>query len=281
MDRKLLSAFGLKYNPFGPHVPVEGLCATPQIEHFAWRVDNLARDGGFALVTGDSGHGKSVALRLLRHRLSASTDLRVGVLSRPQSGVADFYRELGELFDVTLTPHNRWAGAKTLRRRWLAHIEQALYRPVLLVDEAQEMTDPTLTELRLLAADHLDAQMLLTVVLGGDLRLTHRFDSAALLPLGSRIRVRLNLTAATPAQLMDILQHLLAAAGNPTIMSDALKTTLCEHAMGNLRALAVMADELLAETISRQLDRLDEALFLDLYALPRPGKPRSTKPRKR
>ena len=48
---------------------------------------------GSRKVIGDASFGKSSAMRLLETRLSALVDLRVGVLSRPQSGVADFYRE--------------------------------------------------------------------------------------------------------------------------------------------------------------------------------------------
>jgi len=59
MNRKLLAVYGLKYNPFSQEVPTEALVATPQVEHFAWRVENLAREGGFALSTGAAGHGKS------------------------------------------------------------------------------------------------------------------------------------------------------------------------------------------------------------------------------
>ncbi|PPQ40803.1 hypothetical protein CCS01_00400, partial [Rhodopila globiformis] len=42
-------------------------------------------------------------------------DVTVGVISRPQANIADFYREMGELFGVELRPHNRWGGAKILR----------------------------------------------------------------------------------------------------------------------------------------------------------------------
>jgi hypothetical protein len=87
----------------------------------------------------------------------------VGVLSRPQSGTADFYRELGDLFGVTLTPHNRWAGSKALREKWLAHIESSLFRPVLIIDEAQEMKPIVLAELRLMSSMDLDARSVLTV----------------------------------------------------------------------------------------------------------------------
>ena len=59
-------------------------------------------------------------------------------------------------------------------RRWQAHIQSTLTRPVLLVDEAQEMQLSVLAELRLLASADLDSQILLTIVLAGDGRLAER-----------------------------------------------------------------------------------------------------------
>ena len=111
MNRKLLALYGLKFNPFAPELPTEALWIAPEVENFLWRIQfALVREGGFALLTGESGSGKSVILRLLSERLAAEPDLVVGAISRPQANVADFYRELGELFGVPLRPHNRWGG---------------------------------------------------------------------------------------------------------------------------------------------------------------------------
>jgi len=118
VNKKLLSLYGLKWNPFVPDVPVEALHVTARTESFCWRVEQLVGEGGFALVTAAPGMGKSVTLRLLAERLSGLRDVQLGILSRPQAGLADFYRELGELFGVDLHPHNRWGGAKLLRERW-------------------------------------------------------------------------------------------------------------------------------------------------------------------
>ena len=66
MNDPLLTPFGLKWNPFSPAVPTEALLATPAIEHFVRRIEkSQVTEGGFALVTGDPGMGKSVVLRLL------------------------------------------------------------------------------------------------------------------------------------------------------------------------------------------------------------------------
>jgi hypothetical protein len=72
VNKKLLALYGLKWNPFSPELPTEALRATAAIENFVWRIEQgLVREGGFALVTGDVGTGKSVTLRLLAERLGS------------------------------------------------------------------------------------------------------------------------------------------------------------------------------------------------------------------
>ena len=219
MNKKLLSLYSLKFNPFSPEVPTSALWRAPSIESFCWRIEQQTGEGGFALAVGDPGTGKSAALRILLERLSDLRDVVVGVLSRPQAAVADFYRELGHLFSVPLAPHNRWASAKALREKWLHHIDSSLFRPVLLIDEAQEMSSSALSELRLLSSTELDSRSILTTVLAGDHRLANRLEGADLLPIASRIRARLRTEALTPAQLLQYLNHLLKMAGNPKLMT--------------------------------------------------------------
>lgn len=265
MRKKLLSLYGLKWNPFSPDVPIEALYVPPPIEHFCWRLEQQVKDGGFALITGEPGTGKSVTLRLLAHRLKALPELVVGVLTRPQSGICDFYRELGELFAVPLAPHNRWGGFKALRQKWLSHLSSTLWRPALIIDEAQEMDPAVLSELRLLASTEFDSRSILTVVLAGDGRLLERFSHRDLLPIASRIRVRLNLEPQPPQQLAEYLDYVLTQAGNPRLVSSQLVSSLCEHAAGNYRTLCTMGAELLAAAAQREAPEIDEKLFFELF----------------
>ena len=71
----------------------------------------------------------------------------------------------------------------------------------------------------MLASIDLDSKLLLTVALAGDARLAAKLSRDELLPLGSRIRVRLALEPSSSEQLAALLRHALAAAGNPRLMT--------------------------------------------------------------
>jgi len=241
------------------------------------RVEVGLADGGFALLTGDPGTGKSIALRLLTERLKPLPNVIVGTIEHPQSRTSDFYRELGDLFGVSLNNHNRWAGFKALRARWSEHVASTRMRPVLILDEAQEALTPVLCELRILASKDLDSKQLLSVIFAGDARLPERLRAPELLPLGSRIRRRLLLEYASRDELLACLEHLLDAAGNPSLMTQELKATLVEHSAGNYRVLMNLADELLSVALDRDLPRLDEKLYFDVYAQAAKPKPSARK----
>lgn len=272
-EKQLLGLYGLKWNPFLAALPAEALWPLPGAEPFAHRLEALVTHGGFALVTGDPGHGKSKTLQWLAGRLTRLPDVTVGVMERPQNRLGDFYRELGELFGVPLTPANRYGGFRALRARWRAHCEATLFRPVLLVDEAQELASECLTELRLLTSTRFDSESLLFTLLCGDQRLPERFRTPELLPLGSRIRARLPLGPLAPEELQAYLMFSLEQAGAPQLCTPELVQALVTHAAGNLRVLTGMAAELLSAAAERNLPRLDEALYFQVLAPP-------TKPRR-
>ena len=268
--KKLHALWGLKWNPFTPELPAEALLTTAPIDHFACRVEQLVQEGGFALISGESGTGKSVALRIVAHRLGRLRDVVVGVVERPQSKSADFYRELGDIFSVKLRPSNRWGGFRALRERWKTHVAATRIKPVLLVDEAQEMEPSVLSDLRILSSSDFDSTSLLTVILSGDGRLLELLRREELVPLGTRIRTRLHTEPASREELVTLLSHALSKAGNATLMTPELMDTLVDHAAGNYRVLITMCADLLAHGMVREVERLDEKLYLEVYQPTRP-----------
>jgi type II secretory pathway predicted ATPase ExeA len=125
----------------------------------------------------------------------------------------------------------------------------------------------------LLSSTQFDSRAVLTVVLAGDGRLAEKLRHVDLRPLDSRIRLRLPMDVATGEELNACLNHLLEQAGNPTLMTEALKSAICDHALGNYRAMTTIAATLLTVALERDLHQLDEKLYFEVFA-PEGRKPR-------
>ena len=282
MNRKDLAQVALKWDPFANEIPLEGAHVSPRVEAFIWRIEHsLVPEGGYAWLRGEPGNGKSTGLRIVEDRIRRSADVVVGSLQRPSSGVADLYREMGDLFGMELRPHNRWCGFKTLRERWQAHIESTTVRPVLLIDEAQDFSSAVLNELRFLASTRLDSRIILAVIFAADSRFEEKLQEPDLVPMAGRIRIRLHLERLTPEELMAHLKHLLTSAGNAKLMTPELMKAICDHSLGNLRAMTSLCAELLAAAIQSDRGQLDEQLFLDLNKTAQAARTNARRPRLR
>ena len=94
------------------------------------------------------------------------------------------------------------------------------------------------------------------------------------------------LDAEPPDALGTMLRHLLATAGNASLMTEELQRTVCEHATGNRRVLMHLCNELLVLAVAKNAKRLDESLYLELTSADqRPSRvsagPSRTKPARR
>ena len=113
-----------------------------------------------------------------------------------------------------------------------------------------------------------DSRTLSSLVLAGDARLAAKLRREELLPLGSRIRTRLNMEYAGREALVACLKHLQQSAGNTSLMTEELMHTLAEHALGNYRVLTTMAAELLATAARLERPQLDAQLYLEVFGAP-------------
>jgi type II secretory pathway predicted ATPase ExeA len=229
------------------------------------------------MASGEPGLGKSLIMRILYQRFSSQRDIMVANIEHPQSNLSDFYREMGDAFGMSVSGSNRWSGFKALRARWSDHVASCHRRPVLLIDDAHQMSDIVLNELRILSSKDFDSNALLSVVLCGESGLPERFRRADLLSIGTRIRRRLVLEPPSRDDLLACLEHVLGKAGNTALMTQDLKAALAEHAMSNPRVMMNTADELLNAGFEMQRAILDEKLFFEVFAAPQSRKNNSRK----
>ena len=167
------------------------------------------------MIHGDPGTGKSVALRLLAERLARLPDVTVGAINHPQSNLADFYRELGDIFAVPLRPHNRWGGFKALARALAG--APGDHAPARRAAHRRGAGDEPGGAVRAAPAGQRPLRLAAAAVRGAGRRCAPHRQAAReeLIPLGSRIRTRLATEHASREELSPGLNHLLAAPATP------------------------------------------------------------------
>ena len=122
MTKKLLQLYGLKWNPFAPDVPIERRPRHVPASRVSRGASSIwPATAALPPSSASPASGKSVPCGCSPRASRSLRDVVVGVLTRPQAGFADFYREIGHLFGVPAQP------AQSLGRRQSAarHVARA------------------------------------------------------------------------------------------------------------------------------------------------------------
>lgn len=264
---KLKALFGAQFNPFTSDIPVDKCYISSEVQSFINRIEEIASSGGYAMLTGASGIGKSTTLRSIAHKLEESSKLVPAIICRPQSGLRDFYRELGTIFRVDLKTANCYGSFNDVRGKWQKIIRDTCFRPVLIIDEAQSAREEVLSELRLLGSVELDSQCLTAVILAGDERLSAKLQSPELLPLASRMREKLVLRPYPQNELEKMLGHVLQQAGCSQMLSSGVLALLSEHSCGNPRTMMNRAEQLLSAALREEISVIDEKTYHRVFSI--------------
>jgi len=144
MNKILQDFFGLKWNPFCPTLPSEARSSHRAVEHFGLPPRRQGAARRLRPHHRRPGTGKSVSCRILAERLSRSAR-RHRRCGQPSAERRDpISTRAGRSLRRAAGARKPLGSFKCLRDKWQAHIEATLMRPVLLVDEATEMSGQVL-----------------------------------------------------------------------------------------------------------------------------------------
>lgn len=189
-----------------------------------------------AALIAPSGAGKTVLLRALKATLPEARyrihDVKVTDLSK-----RDMCREIATV--CGLEPVGTYPNlVRKLQVRFTAQVDEEGLRPVLLLDEAQDMRPEVLATLRILTNFDLDSRLVLSVILAGDSRLQSLLQRHELEPVRRRLAHVATLPLLARDQTRAYLQHRLQLAGaSEEIFLDEAADAVHEITRGNLRAI--------------------------------------------
>lgn len=212
----------------------------------------LKESGGFVMLTGEVGTGKTTVSRKLLQDLSDDTQTAV-ILNPTLSALellATVCDELGiryNMQEATLKSFND----KILRK--LADNHANGINTVLIIDEAQHLMPEVLEQLRLLTNLETTREKLLKVVLIGQPELQQLLRRNELRQLAQRVTARYHLLPLTKAEVALYVAHRLQVAnGNPNIFSKAALSTLFNISGGIPRVINLLCDRAMSLAYTMQ-----------------------------
>jgi len=220
----------------------------------------LCEDRGLGVLTGDAGVGKTAAIRQLCHRLP-SPDHRVLYLCDSGVSPLDLYRTLA--IELGVRPSHRRAQLWHDIKRALVHLsdEQAT-QPILVLDEAQHLSDKFLVDLSGFLNFAFDSRDLLTLWLVGLSPLARHLAMRQHAPLAMRIAAQVHIEPLGRDAFGALIDHGLRAAGaDAKLFSEPAAELLFRYCRGVPRLASRLLRAALREAHDRDQSFVDEHIL--------------------
>ncbi len=204
--------FGLREAPFSIAPNPQYLYMSERHrEALAHLLYGIRSDGGFILLTGEVGTGKTTVCRCLLEQIPEDVD--TAFILNPKLTASEL---LATACDDLHIDYPKDASIKVLvdaLNDFLLRSHQLNRRTVLIIDEAQNLSVDVLEQLRLLTNLETNQRKLLQIILLGQPELLTLLAKQELRQLSQRVTARFHLDALTQAEVGDYIQHRLDIAG--------------------------------------------------------------------
>ena len=259
--------FGLQLAPFSiapdPRFLFMSLRHREALAHLVY---GLQAGGGFVLLTGDIGSGKTTVCRSLLQQTPPTVEL--AYIFNPRLDALELLQGICEEFGVELPPAPHSVKSLTAALNgFLLRAHAAGQRCVLIIDEAQSLSTEVLEQLRLLTNLETDEHKLLQIMLIGQPELRDLLAQPALEQLAQRVIARYHLQALDLPDTRQYIEHRLRIAGlkGPVPFSDAALRRVHQLSGGVPRRINLLCDRALLGAYAQRQTRVDPQL-VDLAA---------------
>lgn len=252
--------FGFKESPFSIAPDPHYLYMTPQHrEALAHLVYGLNSDGGCILLTGEVGTGKTTICRCLLEQIPEQAN--IALLLNPKVTAIELLETICD--ELKIPCFDKDGTIKTyidLINSFLLEAHARNEKTVLIIDEAQNLDDSVLEQLRLLTNLETNQRKLLQIVLLGQPELLDILSQEKMRQLAQRITARFHLKALSREELKAYISHRLAVAGqNVQLFPDNVIRKIYQISKGIPRLINVICDRALLGTYVQNKPAVDLA----------------------
>lgn len=255
--------FGLKEPAFSIAVNPRYLFMSDQhreaLAHLLYGIQN----GGFVMLTGEVGTGKTTIVRCLLEQLPENTD--IAIILNPTANAPELLSTICDELGVSYISDELTVKSLTdALNEFLLNNHRKGRKTVLLIDEAQLLKVPVLEQIRLLTNLETTTEKLLQIMLIGQPELKKLLARPALRQLSQRITARFHLEALTPAETKAYIHHRLKIAGLPDHQrpfNDVIIKKIHAFSGGIPRLINVLSERLLLGAYAQNQHHIDKQIF--------------------
>jgi general secretion pathway protein A len=276
--------FGLRHEPFSIAPDPRYLFMSDRHrEALAHLVYGLSSGGGFVLLTGEIGTGKTTVCRAFLEQVPAHC--RVAYIFNPRLTVAELLQTICQEFQVPTPAPAPGDGVKAYvdaLNAFLLQEHAAGRQCVLIIDEAQNLAPDVLEQLRLLTNLETSERKLLQIILIGQPELRDMVASPQLEQLAQRVIARYHLLPLSERETVQYVRHRLEVAGLERVPPFEPRAIRRIHrlARGNPRRINLLCDRALLGAFARSragvspalVDQAAGEVFDDRARVPRAGR---------
>ncbi|GAA0370204.1 hypothetical protein GCM10009092_38130 [Bowmanella denitrificans] len=258
-----LNYFGLADNPFSIAPNPDYLYMSPRHkEALAHLTFGLRESGGFVMLTGEVGTGKTTVSRKLMQQLPEHT--QVAMILNPTLSALELLATICD--ELGISYHEGQGSLKSYTDKILAHLaanHQKGINTVLIIDEAQHLLPEVLEQLRLLTNLETNREKLLKVVLIGQPELQQLLKRNELRQLAQRITARYHLLPLTGHEVKEYIAHRVqVAGGDASIFARSALSAVYQISGGIPRVINLLCDRALTLSFTKQHAVVRRYIFL-------------------
>lgn len=269
------SHFGLQVKPFAVTPDPRFLYSSrSHREALAALVYGVRERRGFIRLSGEVGTGKTTLLRALLEGLDVA--IRTVLITHTTVDREELLRMILNDLEMPCDHLSRVQMIQSLHDLVLLTFQSQLPPPLIIVDEAQNLADDVLEEIRLLTNLEMGDTKLVQVVLAGQPELERKLEKPNLRQLGQRVAVRARLRPLDADETAQYVRHRLKVAGarDVDLFSAAALATVWRRTAGLPRLVNILCEQSLVNAFGANKKRVDEALVDEAVhdlGLDRPG----------
>ncbi|MGD9212533.1 MAG: AAA family ATPase [Desulfobacteraceae bacterium] len=203
----------------------------------------VMEDTGIILLTGEIGTGKTT---LIRHMLTKfENSVRVATIYNTNVNSEQLLELIIQAFDLNSTVENKPQALRSLQVG-LEDMREKGLKPVIIIDDGQNLSLKALEEIRLLSNLQSNDRMLAQIILVGQPELKEKLDDPAAASLVQRIGITYHITLFNRDETINYISHRIQiAGGDPNIFNTDALDMVFTITKGNPRAINLLCDHAL------------------------------------